>query len=233
MDFSEITTPLTLKQVDSLYWLGRYAERVLSTLRVFMRVYDSQLDNNFDFSEYCQNLDIYNGFTDLKDFCNRYAFDKSYASSISCSMMRAYDNAIMLRDIIGSEALSYIEMAQRTLLDSEFSRTPMLMFQKVIDYIMGFYGVISDTIIDRNIRNIILCGHGVERLDFYLRLGINENKIQFECRRLAQAFSYTDISVDKFTISKICGELCEADNVQDYADKMLLLQLIDGYFVSQ
>ena len=71
-------------------------------------------------------------------------------------MMRAYDNAIMLRDIIGSEALSYIEMAQRTLLDSEFSRTPMLMFQKVIDYIMGFYGVISDTIIDRNIRNIIL-----------------------------------------------------------------------------
>ena len=46
MDFSEITTPLTLKQVDSLYWLGRYAERVLSTLRVFMRVYDSQLDNN-------------------------------------------------------------------------------------------------------------------------------------------------------------------------------------------
>ena len=98
---------------------------------------------------------------------------------------------------------------------------------------MGFYGVISDTIIDRNIRNIILCGHGVERLDFYLRLGINENKVQFECRRLAQAFSYTDISVDKFTISKICGELCEADNVQDYADKMLLLQLIDGYFVSQ
>ena len=58
-------------------------------------------------------------------------------------------------------------------------------------------------------------------------------QVQFECRRLAQAFSYTDISVDKFTISKICGELCEADNVQDYADKMLLLQLIDGYFVSQ
>lgn len=224
---------ITLKQLDSLYWLGRYAERVLSTLRVFMNVYDSQLDNNFDYGDYCKKLDIYNGFSDLHDFCNRYAFDKNYASSIICSMMRAYDNAIMLRDTIGSDALAYIEMAQRAMLDAEFSQTPVLQFQKVIDYIMSFYGTIEDTIYNRNVKNIILCGHGVERLDMYLRLNINQEKTMYECHKLGNALSYTDIEADKFQLQKICGELCEADEVQDYADKMVLLQIIDGMFVSR
>lgn len=224
---------ITLKQLDSLYWLGRYAERVLSTLRVFMNVYDSQIDNNFDYSDYCQKLDIYNGFSDLKDFCQRYAFDKNYASSIVCSMTRAYDNAIMLRDSIGSDALAYIEMAQRAMLDAEFSQTPVLQFQKVIDYIMSFYGTVMDSIYVRNIRNIILCGHGVERLDMYLRLGINKEKTKFECQRLGQALACTDIEADKFQLQKICGELCEEDDVQDYADKMVLLQIIDGMFIAR
>ena len=68
MDFGKVnsrrngTVPLTLKQVDSIYWLGRYTERVLTTLKIFMNVYDSQLDSHFDFAKYCSDLDIYNGF---------------------------------------------------------------------------------------------------------------------------------------------------------------------------
>ena len=47
MDFGKVNSrrsgsvPLTLKQVDSIYWLGRYTERVLTTLKIFMNVYDS------------------------------------------------------------------------------------------------------------------------------------------------------------------------------------------------
>lgn len=233
MDFSEVTTPLTLKQVDCLYWLGRYTERVLSTLKNFMIVYDSQLDSDFDFGDYCSKLDIYNGFADLSDFCVRYAFDKDYASSIICSIIRAYDNAIMLRDTIGSEAVAYVEMAQRTMMDAEYSHTPMLMFQKVIDYIMAFYGTVADSIIDRNIRNIILCGHGVERLDYYLRLDINSQRVNFECRRLSQFLPLVDIDVDKFTIAKVCGELNEDSSVQDSADKEVLVNLVDSFFVGK
>jgi len=233
MDFSEITTSLTLKQVDSLYWLGRYTERVLSTLRNFMVVYDSQLDSEFDYADYCAKLDIYNSFRDLKDFCYRYAFDRNYASSIICSMLRAYDNAVMLRDIIGSQALSYVELAQRTMLDAEYSLTPMLSFQKVIDYIMGFYGTVGDSIIDRNIRNIILCGHGVERLDYYLRLDLSQERIFFECKRLSQVLRYIDIDVDDLTINRICGGLNEGEENQDRADKEVLVNLVDSFFVSQ
>jgi len=227
---TEVKTPLTLKQVDSLYWLGRYAERVLSTLKVFMKVYDSQLDSNFDYADYCKKLDIYNGFTDIQDFCRRYAFDTFYPSSIVCSMTRAYDNAIMLRDTIGSEALAYIEMALRKMHEAEVSLHPMLKFQKVVDYIMAFYGTITDGIIDRNTRNIVLCGHGVERLDFYYRLGINIEKQQFESMRLSQALAYTDLPADSFEMEKICGQLWQDQSYLGTDDKMVLLQVVDSLF---
>ncbi len=227
------TLPLTLKQVDSIYWLGRYTERVLTTLRIFMNVFDSQLDSSFDYRQYCEDLDIYNGFSDLRDFCTRYAFDTTYPSSIISSMNRSYDNGIMLRDIIGSDALSYIEMALRRMTDAQFSHTPVLSFQNVIDCIMAFKGQIEDSITDRNIRNILVSGCTIERLDMYLRLNINKDKVLFECKRLADAVSYTDINCDKLTMLKICGELCEDDVMQDYADKMILLQLIDSLFMAK
>lgn len=237
MDFREVKAtrkgevPLTLKQVDSIYWLGRYTERVLTTLKVFMEVYDSQIDSHFDYEKYCSDLDIYNGFTSLSDFCQRYAFDRTYASSIISSMNRSYDNAIMLRETIGSDSLSYIELALRRMEDAQYSQTPALVFQKVIDNIMAFKGQVFDSIADHNVRHILLAGLTLERLDMYLRLNMNEDKIAFECRRLTHSIERTDINCDRFALQKVCGELCEKSDFMDNADKMVLLQLIDGLFM--
>ncbi len=237
MDFREVKAtrkgevPLTLKQVDSIYWLGRYTERVLTTLKVFMDVYDSQLDSHFDYVKYCSDLDIYNGFTSLSDFCQRYAFDRNYASSIISSMNRSYDNAIMLRETIGSDSLSYIELALRRMEDAQYSQTPALVFQKVIDNIMAFKGQVFDSIADHNVRHILLAGLTLERLDMYLRLNMNEDKIAFECRRLTHSIERTDINCDRLALQKVCGELCEKSDFMDNADKMILLQLIDGLFM--
>lgn len=237
MDFREVKnlrsakTPLTLKQVDSIYWLGRYTERVLTTLKFLMDMYDSKLDSDFDYAKYCSDLDIYNGFSSLSDFCNRYAFDKGYPSSIIASMTRSYDNAIMLRETIGSEALSYIELALRRLQDAQFSQTPVLDFQKVIDNIMAFKGQFFDSITDYNIRNILNCGLTIERLDMYLRLNINPDKINFECQRLSYSIASTDINCNRLALQKVCGELCEGNDFMDNADKMVLLQLIDSLFI--
>lgn len=230
MDFSEVKVPLTMKQVDCLYWLGRYSERALTTLRIFMRVYDSMLDTDFDYEDYCRRLDIYNGFSSLEDFCDRYAFDEQYQSSITSSLRYADGNAMMVRDLVGSEALSYQEMALRTLLDAKTSRSPVLLFQRVIDCIMAFRGTVEDSVMDRNVRNIILCGHSVERLDIYLRLGIHEDKVLFESRRLAEELAYTDVEWDSLQMAKITGDLCEKDAFLDRTDKMLLIQLVDSMF---
>ena len=60
-------TPLTLKQVDSIYWLGRYTERVMTTLKFLMNMYDSNIDSYFDYEKYCRDLDIYNDFSSLRN----------------------------------------------------------------------------------------------------------------------------------------------------------------------
>lgn len=238
MDFREVNStrngqvPLTLKQVDSIYWLGRYTERVLTTLKFLMHMYDSKLDSDFDYAKYCLDLDIYNGFTSLADFCSRYAFDTNYASSIICSMNHSYDNAIMLRETIGSEALSYIELALRRLGEAQYSQTPVLDFQKVIDNIMAFKGQFFDSICDHNIRGILNCGLTIERLDMYLRLNINKDKIAFECNKLAYSIEGVDINCNKNALKKACAELCENDDFIDNADKMILVQLIDSLFMN-
>lgn len=225
--------PLTLNQVDSVYWLGRYSERVLSTLRIFIHIFDRTIDNSFDLEDYCRRLDIYNGFTSLNDFCKRYPFDRTYPDSIINSMNRAYDNAVVLREVIGTDALSYIEMALQSLKGAEASKSPVLAFQQTIDYIMAFKGCVTDTVIDRNVRNIISCGAGVERLDLYLRLDINQDRILFECQRLAQAIVNTDVKIDDLELQKICGGLCQEESVQDNADKIVLLSIIDSLFMIQ
>ena len=200
-------------------------------MRIFINVYDSQLDTTFDYASYCRKLDIFNNFSSLKDFCFRYAFDSQYASSIVASLAFANGNAMMLRETIGSEALSYIEMSLRTMQAAQCSLSPALQFQKVIDCILAFNGMVADTVLDRNVRNIISCGYGVERLDMYLRLGQNQQKVIFECRTLAESLSYTDIDCDSLQSQKITGELCECNEVFDSADKMVLLQIIDSLFI--
>lgn len=221
---------LTMNQVDSLYWLGRYTERALSTLRYFTRMYDSMIDGEFDYPLYCRKLDIYNPFSSPEEFCERYAFDTGYQSSIASSLKMANGNAMMVRDIVGSEACSYTEMALRRILDAQTSRSPMLFFQKVADCLMAFRGAVEDTVQDRNAKNVIRTGWGVERLDIYLRLGIHEERVLYECSRLARAVSYTDVPCDSLQLKMITGELCENDEFLDRADKMVLVQLIDALF---
>lgn len=146
-------------------------------------------------------------------------------------MNRSYDNAIMLRETIGSDALSYIELALKRMEDAQFSETPVLVFQKVIDNIMAFKGQVFDSITDHNVRHILLAGFTLERLDMYLRLNMNEEQVNFECRRLTHSIERTDINCDRFALQKVCGELCENTEFLDNADKMVLLHLIDGLFI--
>ena len=46
-----------------------------------------------------------------ENFIQRYCFDADDMNSIYSNLMRAYDNGITLRESIGSETLSYIQLA--------------------------------------------------------------------------------------------------------------------------
>ena len=52
---------ISVEQVDHLYWLGRYTERVFTTLKLFSESFDKMIDTQEEvFGKYCEVLDIPN-----------------------------------------------------------------------------------------------------------------------------------------------------------------------------
>ena len=101
---------ISVEQADNLYWLGRYTERVYTTIRLYFQSFDTMIDElSESYPEYCRMVDIPNIYSDKEDFMKRYPFDSDNPDSIISTLNRVYDNAIVLRDSIGSEGLSYIQ----------------------------------------------------------------------------------------------------------------------------
>lgn len=176
---------ISIEQADRLYWLGRYTERVYTTLNIFEKSFDDMIDGIVDsYEEFCKDIDIPNIYTDKKDFLFRYPFDPNNPDSIISNLNRAYDNAIVLRESIGSETLSFIQLAIYEMNKAKKSRSPVVELQKVNDNLLAFYGTVDDQIDSENIRNIIKAGKRIERIDLYARLGASRKELEREVDRM-------------------------------------------------
>lgn len=176
---------ISVEQTDRLYWLGRYSERVYTTMRLYFITYDTMLDNIAkEYESFCNKLEIPNIYTSAEDFCRRYAFDEEDPNSMMANLLRAYDNAIVLREEIGSESLAYIQLAIYEMQKAARSQAPLLEFQKVLDYLMAFWGISDDQILSENVRNIIKVGKRVERIDLFGRLHSSKDDLTREVHRL-------------------------------------------------
>lgn len=183
---------------DRLYWLGRYSERVYTTLKLFERSFDTLIEQHGgDHKEFCHRLEIPDIYSDKDDFIERYAFHLDDPNSILSNLYRGYDNAIELRDEIGSECLAFIQMAIYEMDSAHKSDAPGLFFQKVTDCLLAFWGCVDDQIDDENTRNIIKVGKRVERLDLYARLGRSREEIQREVKRLSGRIDRTELLYQK------------------------------------
>lgn len=136
------------------------------------------------YEEYCRMVDIPNVYANQDEFLTRYPFDTDNPDSIASTLYRAYDNAIVLRESIGSEALSYVQLAIYDMKKAEQSEAPMIELQKVIDNILAFWGIADDWIDSEQIRNIIKAGKRIERVDMYARLGVRRSELIREVYRM-------------------------------------------------
>ena len=60
---------ISIEQKDRLYWLGRYSERVYTTLRLYSRSYDTMIDEITDsYQEFSKMIDIPNVYSSKDDF---------------------------------------------------------------------------------------------------------------------------------------------------------------------
>lgn len=207
---------ISLEQADRLFWLGRYSERVYTTIKVYFKGFDAMIDENTDsYASYCQMIDIPNIYTDKEDFMRRYPFDDQNPDSIVSTLNRVYDNAIVLRESIGSEALSYIQLAIYAINKAAASGAPLIEMQKVNDNILAFWGISDDQIDSEQIRNIIKAGKRIERVDLYARLGVDRNELIREVYRMIPRVERSGRAYDIEAVNSIRSDVM-AENIDYY-----------------
>ena len=96
------------------------------------------------------------------------------------NLLCAYDNAVVMRNEISSETLSYIQMAVNYMEQGRESSAPMLKLQEVFDCIFAFWGSADDFVESETTRNILKFGRSVERLDLYTRFSFSPTLIKKE-----------------------------------------------------
>ncbi len=195
---------ISVEQTNRLYWLGRYSERVYTTIRLYSKCYDDMIDDIGDnYADFCRMLEIPNIYRDKEDFNQRYGFDETDPNSILSNLMRAYDNAVVLREEIGSETLSYIQLAIYAINKAKISRAPLLELQNVEDNILAFWGIADDFIESETIRNIIRTGKRVERIDLYARLKLGVKELKSELRRMHTRLVSSGMSYDRVCLDSL------------------------------
>jgi len=203
---------ISVEQVDHLYWLGRYAERVYTLLHIFAMGFDRMIDEAEEsFPSFCESLDIPNIYESKQDFLKRYPFDSTVADSIISNLNRAYDNAIVLRETIGSDALSYIQLAIYEMNNAAKSEAPLIELQQIMDDLLSFWGIVDDQIDIDQIRNILKAGKRIERIDLYARLETERNVLVREVRRMIPRVLRSGIKYDEHSLMRVEALINEKD----------------------
>jgi len=116
--------------------------------------------------------------------------------SIISNLNRAYDNAIVLRESIGSETLSYIQLALYEINKAGESKAPLIELQHTLDDQMAFWGTADDQIDAEQIRNIIKAGKRIERIDLYARLCMKREALEREVHRMIPRVERSGLEYD-------------------------------------
>jgi uncharacterized alpha-E superfamily protein len=225
---------LSITKTDHLLWLGRYMERTLTTLRFVLFAYDSALDSdNYEsWIQTLRELGFKEEITDLRKFFQDCLFSPTLPSSIRHSLDCAYDNAVTLRDSIGSESIAYVQMAVDNVEKASTSTSPLLDLQLIIDNIMAFKGTIEDSVTDDTARYLVKCGMSLERLDLYTRLGFQLELLPQVVHRLGGRIARVGVPYDAEKFRRMVDIIYAPEFPANMTPELSaeLLTCIDGIF---
>lgn len=208
---------ISIKSTDNLFWLGRYVERVFTTLRVFSEYYDKMIDKDENaYVDFCRKLGIENTYSYKQEFITKYLFDENGPNSVMSNLLCAYDNAVVMRNEISSETLSYIQMAVNYMEQGRESSAPMLKLQEVFDCIFAFWGSADDFVESEITRNILKFGRSVERLDLYTRFSFSPTLIKKEFSILLNRLYKVGVDCNIDAINTLMNIILEKDEYSDY-----------------
>lgn len=219
---------ITLNKQNRLFWLGRYSERVYSTINLMLKEYDNLLDGaSVDYEDFCHKMGIPCIYTDSEDFLRRYLFDPSSPFSIRSNIEAMLGNGMMLRETISSTTLSYLQMARNSLLIAEDSDAPYLELQLVLDDIMAFRGSFDEYVDDESNRNITKVGALIEHLSICLRFEWHTDRLEKEIGKLLARLERTGIAPNAQALAFIKN--CPADKLLE--NRIALLNNVESLFL--
>lgn len=220
---------ITLNKNNRLYWLGRYSERVYRGIVIVRNTQDEALDGEVaELDAICAKLGIANIYTSIDDFCSRYCFDRGTNISLISTADSMLGNGMVLRELLGSPTLSYLQMAVSAIELASTSKSPGVQLQWVLDDIMAFRGSYSEFVSSEKIRNTIKTGASVERVSTMIRfdeeLVVLRNEVQkLLCRMEKTTLHYIEENltyIKEFAFSE-----------EDIWDKVKLLNSIESLFL--
>lgn len=177
---------ISATKANRLYWLGRYTERVYTSLHLLRRCYDKMIDGSSDeYEMYYHTMDVADTYPDIEAFKLGLMYDSHNPASLISGLERAMDNAIVLRREIMSETLGYVEMAMSKMkAEAEKGDTNITNLQTVTDCLLSFWGSLDERIDDGRVRNFLIAGRLTEYLDMRIRFRYSWKRVGEFYRRL-------------------------------------------------
>lgn len=204
---SEIISAL---KANHLYWLGRYENRVYLTLHQLNKCYDMMIDGESgEYDSLRHRLDIDNAYADNVAFTLGILYDEQNPSSLISAQKCAQDNAILLREDIMSETLSYLEMSIALLKQCKAQQdTNPTLLQPIIDWSMAFWGSAEQRLQNHRALDLMMIGRNVENLDMLLRFGYPYRRVALALESLKR-FCLDDDVIDPHIVKQIDSLLTE------------------------
>ncbi len=205
---SNKNTGISSIKANRLYWMGRYAERVYLALHMLRKHYDLMIDeDDTAYKEFCQAMGIANRYKSAEDFIESYLYSPENEDSILSMLEHLNDNAILLREEIKSETLSYIQLALNYMKSPKAKAKGLGHLQYITDCMLAFWGSIDERIYYTQARHIILFGKFVECMDILIRFDYPQDRIMNPFNRLKEYYNTDCKLFDKVQFSALEDQL--------------------------
>ena len=206
---------ISATKANRLYWLGRYECRVYLTRHQLNKCFDEMIDGEpDDYTEFWSKLDATGIYKTNEEFTFGMLYDDTNPCSVLSAQKFAMDNAILLREDIMSETLSYLEMSVALLKKCKQEATVNIShLQPVIDWALAFWGSAEQRLQNHKALDIMMIGRNIENLDMQIRFN-------YPFRRVALAYD---------SLKRYCKNMSGAldENISSQLDSLITLEKYD------
>ncbi len=221
---------ISAAKANRLFWLGRYEMRVYLTLHQLNKCCDEMIDGKpDDYKAFWAKLDAMGNYQSNDEFTLGMLYDEKNPGSVFSAQSYAMDNAILLREDIMSETLSYLEMSVALMKKCKKAGDKHLAsLQPVIDWSLAFWGSAEQRIHNHRALNIMMIGRNVENLDMLIRFGYPFQRIALAYESLMRYCQEKEEILDE-NIHHQLDELIAEDrfDLNDTDYKMKLIKYVN------